>query len=34
MTLEKVCKLLESKMHDMQRLPSLFFNNPMPDLKT
>ena len=32
MTLEQVRKLLESEMHDMQRLPSLFFNNPMSDL--
>ena len=32
MTLERVCKLLESEMHDMQRLCSLFFNNPVSDL--
>ena len=32
MTLEQVRKLLESEMHGMQRLPSLFFNNPMSDL--
>ena len=32
MTLEQIRKLLESEMRGMQRLPSLFFKNPMPDL--
>ena len=32
MTLEQVRKLLESEMPGMERLPSLFFNNPMSDL--
>ena len=32
MTLEQVRKLLESEMHGMERLPSLFFDNPMSDL--
>ena len=32
MTLEQARKLLESVMHGMQRLHSLFLNNPMSDL--
>ena len=32
MTLEQLRKLLEPKMHGMQRLPSLFLNKPMSDL--